>query len=78
MKCLMLTALMGVVVLTGCAEDGVQNQGAVARKPAVLEEAPTGSLIKRRANSNSSDASDGNRMQMLAHSHGAENRARLG
>lgn len=75
MKCLMLTALMGVVVLTGCAEDSVQNQGAVARKPAVLEEAPTGSLIKRRANSNSSDVSAGNRMQTLAQYHADENRS---
>lgn len=66
MKCLMLTALIGAVVLTGCAADGTPSQGGQSVQSGSHEDAPTGSLMRRRPSTNSSDASDGTRLRELA------------
>lgn len=66
MKCLMLTALIGVVVLTGCAVDGTQSQSGQSVQSGSREDAPTGSLMRRRPSTNSSDIGDTERLRALA------------
>lgn len=66
MKCLMLTALIGMVVLTGCAADGTQSQSGQSVQSGSREDAPTGSLMRRRPSTNSSDISDSEHLRALA------------
>lgn len=69
MKCLMLTALIGMVVLTGCAADGTQSQSGQSVQSVQSgsrEDAPMGSLMRRRPSTNSSDISDSERLRALA------------
>lgn len=78
MRSLMLAAMMSVVVLAGCAEGPMQSQSGQTAQPGSHEDAPTGSLIKKRPSANTTGTSDGMKFQTLAKSSVASSRAELG